>query len=183
MLYNNDYAYIDSLVEKVKSEDSDSLFELFDYYKPLIGFAVNQMTKRYSNLDKDDLTSDSIFILKDLCIKYDKDKCYFTYYLETRFRPYLLSKIKSQYISKLDIVSLDEAEESLFVDDYFVTDFDPIKQAFEKLSPEQRQVIDLFYFCNLTQQECADILDISQPAFYKKLKKVLNFLKKVCKEL
>jgi len=183
MLYNIDFAYIDSLVEKVKIGESEPLFELFEYYKPLINFSINQLRKRYSSIEKDDLMTDSIFILKDLCIKYDKDKCYFTYFLETRFKPYLLSKIKSQYISKIDIISLDEVEESLFLDEKIITDFDPIHEALEQLSPDQKQVIDLFFFCNLTQQECAEILEISQPAFSKKLKKILNQIKKICKQL
>jgi len=148
MLYNIDFAYIDSLVEKVKIGESEPLFELFEYYKPLINFSINQLRKRYSSIEKDDLMTDSIFILKDLCIKYDKDKCYFTYFLETRFKPYLLSKIKSQYISKIDIISLDEVEESLFLDEKIITDFDPIHEALEQLSPDQKQVIDLFFFCN-----------------------------------
>jgi RNA polymerase sigma-70 factor (ECF subfamily) len=178
MSYDNNFAHIDSLVEKIKNNDSESLFVLFDYYKPLIDFAVNQLVKKYKGIEKDDLMSDSIFILKDLCLKYDKDKCYFTYFLETRFRPYLISKIKSNYLSKIDIVSLNDIDESYVMDDEFLSNYEPIKEIIENLSPQQRKVIELFYFCNLTQAECAKILEISQPAFSKKLKNVIKIIKK-----
>lgn len=181
-MYQNDFANIDLLVEKVKNQDSQALWELFDYYKPIFQSSVNQVYKNYKTVEKEDLMSECIFILKYLCEKYDKNKSYFSYYLSTRIQPYLISKVKSKYIEKIDIVSLNHIDEIELADNYFVLDFSDtndvdINDKIQQLPEIYQKAIDLFYFQDLTQFECATILNISQPAFNKRLKKSLRLLK------
>jgi RNA polymerase sigma factor (sigma-70 family) len=175
----NNYAEIDHLVELVKNKDKDALWLLYDYYKPVINSTVNQISLKYKTIDKEDLISESIFILQDLCVKYEKDKSYFSYFFSTRIQPYLISKIKSKYLEKIQVTDLDYAD-TLETDhdlNFTINDFTYLHIEIEKLSEKQQQILDLFYFKNLTQAECAVILNVSQPAFNKKLQKVLKILK------
>ena len=68
-MHQNDFANIDLLVEKIKNQDSQALWELFDYYKPIMQSSVNQVHKNYKTVEKEDLMSECIFILKYLCSK------------------------------------------------------------------------------------------------------------------
>ena len=77
-MFYDDYTHIDSLVERVRENNSDALWELFDFYKPVINSCVRIVHSRYKSVEKDDLLSECIFILKDLCQKYDRDKSYFS---------------------------------------------------------------------------------------------------------
>ena len=65
---------------------------------------------------------------------------------------------------------------------YFILDFSDandvdIHGKIEQLPEIYQKAIDLFYFQDLTQFECATILNITQPAFNKRLKKSLKLLK------
>ena len=175
----DNYSEIDCLVEKVKNKDSAALWSLYDYYKPVINSTVNQVTSKYKSIDKEDLISESIFILQDLCLKYDKNKSYFSYFFSTRLHPYLVSKIKSKYLEKIQVTDLDYADtlENNPNLNFSINDHTLLHIEIEKLSEKHQQIIDLFYFKNLTQAECAVILKITQPAFNKKLQKILKELK------
>ena len=178
-MFYDDYTHIDSLVERVRKNDSDALWELFDFYKPIIGSCVRTVHSRYKSVEKDDLFSECIFILKDLCQKYDKDKSYFSYYFDTRIQPYLIAKVKSKYLEKLSIVSLgDEESYEPYEENDMIEENAFIHEEIAKLPAKTQQIIELFYFKNLTQSECAVILGISQPAFSKKLQAAIEMLRK-----
>jgi len=178
----NDFVSIDILVDKVKASDSQALWELFDYYMPVMRHTVAQAHKSYRLVEKEDLMSECVFILKYLCEKYDKNKSYFSYYLSTRMYPYLISKIKSKYVEKIETISINNVDESELSDNYFGLDFGEsddidINDAIDKLPNNHKVAIDLFYFQGFNQLECAAILKISQPAFSKRIKKSLELLK------
>jgi len=177
-MLNNDYLEIDILVDKVKLNDSNALWALYDFYKPVVYSCCKELSKKYPSVNGEDLKSDSIFILKDLCEKYDKNKSYFSYFLSTRLKPYLVAKIKSTYLDKIPTTKLSDAECYSYDIDFDIENYSELHTAIENLSEKNKKVIDLFYFQNLTQSECATILGISQPAFNKKLKKILELLKK-----
>ena len=182
-MYQDDYLHIDSLVEKVKEKNTDALWELFEFYKPIVNVCVNKVHSRYKTIEKDDLFSECIFIFKDLCEKYDKDKSYFSYYLDTRLQPYLISKVKSKYVDKINLVTLNEAEHYEQEEfSYFFEGNPALDEALNSLPEKTKHIIDLFYFKNLTQSECAVILNISQPAFNKKLHNALKILRKKLKK-
>lgn len=179
---NNNYSHIDSLVDRVKELDNEALWELFDFYQPLVKACCTKVHSKYKFIEKDDLFSECVLIFKDLCEKYDKDKSYFSYFLETRLQPYLISKIKSKYVDKHNMEDLSECE-------YYEIDicdaYDhkaAVEEAISRIPETYQKAIDLFYFKNLTQSECAIVLGITQPAFNKKIKKALDLLKEEMKE-
>ena len=182
-MFQNDYIHIDSLVNKVKDNNTDALWELFDFYQPIIRSCVSKVNKKYKTIQKEDLISECAFILKDLCNKYDQDKSYFSYYFNTRLQPYLIAKIKSKYLEKNTVISLSTIEEYEHLDQIEILEESTIlDEAIKGLPDNLKQIIDLFYFKNLTQSECAVILNISQPAFSKKLKTALAKIKKNIKD-
>lgn len=173
----NNYTQIDSLVDRAKNNDNEALWQLFDFYQPLINACCSKIQKKFTFIEKDDLYSECVLIFKDLCEKYDKDKSYFSYFLETRLQPYLISKIKSKYIEKNQIVDISECD-SYEIDVNDAYEHKTMIDEALSLIPEQYQkAIELFYFKNLTQSECAMILGITQPAFNKKIKKALELIK------
>lgn len=175
---NNDYAYIDSLVEKVQNNDLDAFWELFSFYEPIIVSCVKSVHSKYNTIDSDDIYSESIFVFKDLCLKYNKNRSYFSYFIGTRIQPYLITRIKTKYLNKFHQISLDDVnnvEPLVYLGDY--EDFIVLRDALDKLNDEQKLAIQLLYFERMTQKECAKILKISQPAFNKKIKKILGILK------
>lgn len=174
-----DYIHINNLVERVKNNDSDALWELFDFYQPVINLCIKRVHQRYETIEKNDLYSECVFVLKDLCMKFDESKSYFSYYFDSRLQPYLVAKIKSKYLEKINIIEL---KEDYLYDVDLATELENkviIHAALEKLPESTKKVIDLIYFKNITQSECAKILQISQPALNKKLKAGLKLLKKL----
>ena len=77
-MLQNDYIHINDLVEKVKNNDTNALWELFDFYKPVINICVNKVHQKYTSVEREDLFSECIFVLKDLCSKFDSEKSYFS---------------------------------------------------------------------------------------------------------
>jgi len=180
---NSNYAHIDLLVMQAREGNNQALWELFDYYQPIILNTIKKINKTYPMVEKDDLYSESAFVLKELCSKYDKDKSYFTYFLETRLMPYLISKTKSKYVNKDNSISIENIDDSYYIEyDFNINDYSEIHLEIEKLNEKDRKIIDLFYFKNLTQTECAVVLNISQAAFSKKLSKILDSLKQSCEK-
>ena len=182
-MYSDDYLNIDLLVERVKSGSDEALWELFDYYKPIILSCATQVCNNYRIIEKEDLISECAFILKYLCEKYDKNKSYFSYYISTRLQPYLISKVKSKYLDKVDIISLhsvpeSEIQDTLFMIDSSLEDNTDLHFKIGDLPDNLKRAIEMFYFDGLTQVQCAAILKISQPAFSKRIKRALNILKK-----
>ena len=184
-MLNDDYNQINLLVEKAKLNDEKALWDLFDFYTPIVNSTITKVHNKFKFVEKDDLFTECALIFKDLCEKYDKDKSYFTYYIETRMQPYLISKVKSKYIQKISTVSFEDYHELEYYEEPFkLEDHSELIEQIDKMPKDMKHVIDLFYFKNLNQNECATIMNISQPAFNKKLKRAIDYLKRnLSKEL
>lgn len=179
----NNYSHIDSLVDRVKNKDTDALWELFDYYRPSIKQASIKVHNKYTFVEVDDLITESAFVLQELCEKYNKNLSYFSYYFDTRITAYLISKVKSKYSEKFTTVNFDNlsSEDILLEFNTSIEDFSELHSEIDNLPDNLKEAINLFYFKNLNQSECALILNISQPAFKKRLDKALGLLRKKIK--
>lgn len=183
-MYLNDFSDIDILVEKTKQGDNSAFWTIFEYYTPIVNSVISNVCKKYTTISRDDLLSECVFIVKDLCEKYDKDKSYFSYYLNTRLQPYLIAKVKSTYVSNISILSLHSCDKEDLIEEIKIEfeDYTYIKEEVDKLPQKLKRAINLFYFDGLTQSECAVILKISQPAFSKQLAKALKILRENIKK-
>jgi RNA polymerase sigma factor (sigma-70 family) len=177
-MLSNDYVHIDYLVEKIKKNDSNALCELHDFYKPIIWASANRVCKKYPSVEKEDLISESILILKELCDKYDKNKSFFSYFLETRIQSYMIAKVKSKYIENVAIVSLNEYDSYEPCENCSIfEDHTELREEISNLPDKLQQIINLIYFKQLTQSECSVILNVSQAAISKRLNKAIKILK------
>lgn len=178
-MYLNNFSEINLLVEKTQAGDNASFWKLFEFYQPIINSTVNRIHKQYKTIPIEDLYSECIFVLKGLCEKYNKEKSYFSYYINIRLQPYLIAKIKSTYLESLSIVSLSEVELKENFDEVScdLHNYSSVQDEIDKLPDQLKKAIYLFYFEGLNQTQSADICGISQPAFNKQLKKAIKILK------
>lgn len=177
----SNYTHISELLNKISQHNDEALWELFDYYKPAVMSCIRKISKNYPTIDQDDLYSESVLIFRDLCAKFDPEQSNFSYYLNTRLYPYLISKIKSSYLDKTNNVQLNEAD--IYIEqknsfDLIDIHYD-IEIAMSQLKPKQRLILADFYFNNLSQHEIAKKYQMSQPAVSSNIQKSMKILKKI----
>ncbi len=180
----NNYDEINKLVYKCKAGNDSALFELYEFYKPLFISSVKRIIQKESRLllQREDILSDCIFVLRKLIEQYDPKLSYFSYFLSTRIDINLFRHATDKYFPK----------EELSNDDYFPEEAqDPfnkidnaicIHQALEQLGEKNREVIQAYFFDGLDQKECAQTLGITQGAFSKRLSKALEQMKLILGE-
>lgn len=174
------YIYINTLVDKIKSGDNDSLFELFSFYKPLILSAIRRCCNKEKALysHRDDLNNESIFVLKTLVEKYDKELSYFSYYLSTRIDHALLAHFKTVFLSKLETKDSEDIYDSYDPFDKMLNEI-VIRNALDKLNEKQKEAVELYFFEELSQEEAAQKVGITQASFSKRLDRALKSLKEI----
>jgi DNA-directed RNA polymerase specialized sigma subunit len=109
-VYENKYEYINTLVSKSKDGDEKALFELFEFYMPLIISSVNRCIAKDTRLSnyREDIISDSIFVFSKLVDKYDSSLTYFSYYISTRIDINLFRFINVRYFSEQEVELSDQ---------------------------------------------------------------------------
>ena len=185
---NENYENIQELVTKIQSGDNSALYDVFNFYQPLIKASIYRCIKKEPQLRSysEDMFGESLLVMQDLIKDYNSELSYFSYYLTVRFDYYLLSKCKKTYLgintSGNGIIELPINEDALQIshDPFNRNEFKrEIESCISKLSPDQQMVIELYFYRELTQAEAAKIMDISQAAFSKKLQKTLKDLKEL----
>jgi RNA polymerase sigma factor (sigma-70 family) len=177
---NDNYEIINNLVNKAKKDDSKALFDLLDFYKPLIKASLSRCLSKERNLIpyKEDLQSEVIFVFKKIVESYDPDLSYFSYFLKTRLDFALLNHGRNVFLKSNENVDFTED----ITDDPFnyLSENIDLKNGIDKLSEELRDVINCYFFEGMNQEESALKLNISQPTFSRRLNKALGLLKKYC---
>ena len=177
------YIYINTLVDKIKAGENDSLYELFSFYKPLILSAIRRCCNKEKALytHRDDLNNESLFVLKVLVEKYDKELSYFSYYLSTRIDHALLAHFKSVFLSKFEERDIEDVHCSYDPFDKILNEI-MIGHALEKLNEKQREAVELYFFEELSQEEAARKIGITQASFSKRLDRALTTLKGIIED-
>lgn len=177
------YVYINTLVDNIKAGESKYLHELFSFYKPLILSAIRRCCNKEKELYKhrEDLNNESIFVLKMLVERYDKELSYFSYYLSTRIDHALLAHFKSFFLSKFETKDFDDIPNCVDPFDKLLNEI-AIDSAMEKLNEKQREAVELYFFQELSQEEAAKELGITQASFSKRLDRALKSLREIIQE-
>ncbi len=179
-MYDDKYSYINKLVNNAKNGDSDSLFELFDFYKPLIFSSIKRCLQKNDKLSayKEDIISDSIFVFSKLVDQYNPELTYFSYFISIRLDINLFRYIQNKY-DNLE-VSLENEPKSDSIFDPFnkIDNMIVIHETLRKLPENMRDILVMYFFDMMDQKECALRLNISQSAFSKRLSKALSMMKK-----
>jgi RNA polymerase sigma factor (sigma-70 family) len=174
------YKYINSLVAKCKAGDNNSIFELYEFYRPLMLSSISRCVAKEPKLSvyKEDILADSIFVFIKLVNQYDPNLTYFSYFLSTRIDINLFRYVSDKYVT--NEYSDDNIDESSLVDPFNkLTNVIVIQSALNKLNVKDRIVLDLYYFQGLDQKEAAEELKISQSSFSKRLSKAHESMKKI----
>lgn len=177
------YVYINSLVDNIKDGQNKYLHELFAFYKPLILSAIRRCCNKEKALysHKEDLINESLFVLKMLVEKYDKDLSYFSYYLSTRIDHALIAHFKTTFLPKIETRDYSEVHHNYDPFDRIINEI-VIGEALEKLNDKQKEAITLYFFEELSQEEAALKAGITQASFSKRLDRALKTLKGIIEE-
>lgn len=184
-MFESNYKYINDLVDKVKAGDMAALYHICDYYQPLIKASIARVIRKDSRFTsyKEDLYTEVFLIFKYFCEQFDSNLSYFSYFVSTRIDAYLINKVKQLcgVSDKVTLQTLDEihSESPSSIYDPFNKFYDNkiIETCVNELPQDLQIVIDYYYYQNLNQQQCAELLDMSQPTFCRRLKKALKILK------
>jgi len=184
MMLEDRYSYINELVAKIKRGNSQSLFELHEFYKPLIICSIKRCVNKEPklNLYKEDLLPESVFVLQKLVEQYDPDLTYFSYFISTRLDINLLRYFIDKFLDKTDHSDENDFEDHGYDPFNRVEEAISIQEALNKLNDKQREAINLYFFDNLDQEESALKLGISQSSFSKRLQRALANLKEILGE-
>lgn len=179
-MIDDHYVSINKMVVQIQKGDDLPLSELFSYYKPLILSAINRCCNKEKNLNsyREDLTNESIFVLKSLVLKYNPDLSYFSYYLSTRIDHALLAHFKTTFLPKFEIVEHYEVENNYDPFNRIINEI-IIGDALTKLNEKQQEAIQLYFFEELSQEDAAIKAGITQASFSKRLDRALKNLKDI----
>lgn len=172
------YIYINKLVDKIKAGENKYIHELFSFYKPLILSAIRRCCNKEKDLYKhrEDLNNESLFVLKILVEKYNKELSYFSYYLSTRIDHALLAHFKGFFLSKFE--TQEEIDVPCYVDPFDkILNEIMISNALEKLNEKQREAVQLYFFEEMSQEDAARKIGITQASFSKRLDRALTTLR------
>lgn len=178
------YDHINKLIEKAQLDDNEAFEELYEFYQPLVKAAIRKCVCSDFALSKykDDLISIACIEFSKLVKNFDISRSFFSYYISNRLYPNLLKSANS-------LINNSENYEINFSDMpklWDPEDKDPFAQieleiiisnALSQLKPQHKQAVELVYYEQLTQEEAAEKLDITQSAFSKRLKAALKELK------
>jgi RNA polymerase sigma-70 factor (ECF subfamily) len=178
---------INKLVSKAKDGDRGAIEELNDFYQPLIRAAIRKCICNDVALTKykDDLISIACLEFTTLIMSYDISRSFFSYYVSNKLYPNLLKASKellnknsnnlSYEINFSDMPKLWDPES---VDPFAQIELEIIiKDALSQLKPQHRQAVEFIYFEQMTQEDAAALLKLTQSAFSKRLNKALSKLK------
>lgn len=176
---DNKYQEINNLVSQYKQGDKEVIFDLYEFYRPLLSASVKRCIARESHLQsfREDLVEDSFFVFEKLLEQYDPNLTYFSYFISTRIDINLFRHATDKY---KPLVSLDDdVDFKKQVYDPFnrIDDMIVIESALNQLNEKQREAIQLYFFENLEQSEAALQLNITQSSFSKRLQRALDNLK------
>jgi RNA polymerase sigma factor (sigma-70 family) len=185
-MIDNHFEHINELVNLAQNDDNSAMEELLEFYQPLIKAAIRKYICSDMNLSryKDDIYSISCIEFTKLVKSFDISRSFFSYYVSNRLYPNiikackdLIPKVNSQIIEFTfsEMPKLWDAESP---DPFAQIELEIlIKDAMEKIKPEFKEAITLIYYDQLTQEEAAESLSLTQSAFSKRLKKSLAALK------
>ena len=178
---SNNYQQINELVSAYKKGEKEAIFDLYEFYRPLLNASVQRCLIKDKKLVpyKEDIVEDCFFVFEKLLEQYDETLTYFSYFISTRIDINLFRYISDKY------KPLESIEDGQISNKYFYDPFNTldnvisIQSALEKLNTKQREAIDLYFFQGMEQIEAAIFLNITQSSFSKRLQRALLKLKEI----
>ena len=178
------YGQINDLVIKTKSGDTDALFELFGFYKPLLYASIKRCIIKEPRLSvhREDMFEESLFVLQKIVKQYDPELTYFSYFISTRIDINLFRHVTEKYIKEEDRIQNHFSEEVSYDPFNKIDTIISLQNAMKLLNEDESDIIQLYFFEQYSQTEAAEMLGITQGAFSKRLSKALEQLKSILGE-
>jgi RNA polymerase sigma factor (sigma-70 family) len=185
------YKTINDLVIRVREGDGAALAELRQFYLPLLIAALRRCVTREPRIAnfRDDIEGELLLILRDIVHQYDPALSYFSYYLSTRIdyaimaraRKLLHQNSSGQGIEEIKFSEMPSSWEPVDQEDPFgrIEQELAVQAAIDQLSNAHREVIELYFFQDMTQETAAAQLGITQASFSRRMGRALAQLKKL----
>jgi RNA polymerase sigma factor (sigma-70 family) len=178
---SNNYEKINKLIHSYKNGDQEVIFDLYEYYRPLLLASVKRCLIKDKKLIpyKEDIVEDCFLVFEKLLEQYDENLTYFSYFLSTRIDINLFRYVSDKY-KPIEFIEDDHISNNCFYDPFNTIDnIISIQSALEKLNSKQKEAIDLYFFQGMEQIEASMYLNITQSSFSKRLQRGLAKLKEI----
>jgi RNA polymerase sigma factor (sigma-70 family) len=180
----NFYQILDGLVIRAKAGDQKALADLRRYYKRFFVATIRRLIRRLPELErfKNDLEADVPTLFYEVVIAYDPELSYFSWYIQRFFPNAIVSHARKHYLKEACHLSVEQISKELIDDqrsDPFakVLENKDLEVALATLGAKQRAAVELYFFEEMTQQQAAEQLGITQASFCKRLQRALVSLK------
>lgn len=190
----NIYEKIDKLVVEAKCGSKSSFNEIWEMYQPLVNKIIKKIIFKFSSARQHefDIKNDCYIYFWDAINDFDfNDKYYFSYFLKRELIKNLLKNLKNKYIINQEISIDDESlfdlslknENGKFESMYEEETINALKYAMRKLSAKQLQAIQMYHYDEMTQEDAANKLGISQVGFRKRLQQSYRKIRKIIEQI
>jgi len=170
------------LLIKAKEGDKASKEEILKMFKPLV---ISRANNIYVNgYDKSDLIQMGYVSVLKAIDSFDISSDSFTAYVinsvKNNYYYLIRGKAKLNYDTELD----EEMVSDEFTEDIAMIklDTDELKDALEKLSEEDKTLIDYLFFKGYKLRECSKILKTSKSTLSRRKERILKHLKVILKD-
>ena len=168
------------LVARLRSRDNTAVSLLYDMYSATLYGVIFQIVK-VDEIAEDVLQEAFIRIWKSFD-SYDEKKGRLFTWMINICRNLAIDKIRSkEFKMKVSTDAFPVNGHPRFTTSSINTDHIGIREAVDKLSPDQKQIIDLMYFGGLTQSEIAEEYDIPLGTVKTRARSAVKVLSKLFK--
>ena len=170
----------EDLVTRLRARESGAMSVLYDMYSPALYGVILKIVK------VEELAED---VLQEACMKiwksfdsYDEKKGRLFTWMINICRNQAIDKVRSkEYRVLLTKEALPENGKAGFITEAINPEHIGLREVLDKLSPEQKQVIDLMYFEGMTQSEIADEYNIPLGTVKTRARSAVKFLSRIFK--
>lgn len=173
-----DYHDLNQLILAAQQGNQEATSSLMQYYAPLIRSSINKIYKvAKGHVLLEDLEQEADILFFKLLIDFKPQLSNFGYYIKINFFRNLLSNIKAE----LNISTVPLKEEYIDYNNVFdrIHIVNDLARAMNQLSDKQKLAIKLYYFKEMPQCDCANMMCVTQPAFSRLLNRSTKTLKKI----
>ncbi|GAB3532346.1 sigma-70 family RNA polymerase sigma factor [Pontibacter brevis] len=149
----------EELVARLRSQDASAVSLLYDMYSPTLFGVVLQIIKEEETAE--DVLQEAFVKIWSSFQSYDASKGRLFTWMINICRNLAIDKIRSkQYRVSQKTNEIPASPRAIHGSSEFKPEHIGLREVTEKLSPEQKQIIDLMYFEGLTQSEIAEEFSI-----------------------
>lgn len=170
----------DALVDRLRTQDNSAISLLYDMYSTTLYGVILQIVK-VEEIAEDVLQEAFLKIWKSFD-SYDAEKGRLFTWMINICRNLAIDKVRSkEYRMKVSTDTLSSNGQSFYSIQTFNPDHIGVREVVDKLSPDQKQIIDLMYFEGLTQSEIADEYNIPLGTVKTRARSAVKMLSKLFK--